>query len=122
LALIGTLGQAAVVLAALTAIGLPAPIGSATPDSFVVRAWDAIASSGSGAVAADVGLQTGSANTGSASTTTTTGSLALAGVVPLPKGGGPLANGLLMSLVLISSLGLMIGRTLFKVARLTSGP
>lgn len=114
MALIGTLAQAAVVLAGLTAIGLPAPMGSSTSDSFAAHAWDAIASSGSTSVTVGSGLHS--------SVTTTTGSEPLAAAVPLLKGGGPLANGLLMSLVLISSLGLMMGRTLFNVARLSSGP
>lgn len=107
-------------MAALTAIGLPAPVGSQTADSFVVRAWDAIASSDSTTVTADVGLHPGSAISGVGTATTTTGSLPVALAIALPKGGGPLAHGLLISLVLISSLGLMIGRTLFKVARLSS--
>ena len=118
--MIRTLAQALFVIAAFAAVGLPRADGPRVAEGFIVRAWDAIASSGSTIVTADIGLQPGSVD--AADKPGATANEPLANLIALPKGGGPLTNGVLFSLVLITVLGLMIGATLFKVARLTSSP
>jgi hypothetical protein len=113
------LTQALFVIAAFVAVGLPHQGGPGAADSFLVRAWDVIASSGSTIVTADIGGDPGTG--GAAEAPATVESEPLANPIALLKGGGPLANGVPISIVLITGLGLMIGGTLFKVARLSSG-
>jgi hypothetical protein len=106
--LIGSL----VVLAGFLGAGAQAPVGSGSAASLSHPSGETITNSGSMAMATELGgqsLTVGISNSPTVAFDTGT----------LPRGGGPLTQGVPASLVLIGILAFMMSRTLFGLRRLS---